>query len=388
MEEEEYIRELSRCIRCGSCKAFCPTYDEAITETMGARGRLLLLWGLSTGVLKPSAILKERIFSCILCGACSESCPSGVDIQEVIYHGRSLLRKHDSRRSLLRLLTKCYSERPEMSFRLLKILYYVFPSLFKGLLPSELPERALTNGNRIYTVPKKKGRVAIFTGCLVNFLYPHLGELLINILQRFDYEVILPVGEVCCGIPLRGLGLRKEAVRLAKKNMSVFKRLNAEAVLSLCPTCVVALRVEYPKLIGEGLKNAMDIASFFANKIVPRRFSPSNTNFTTAFYHDPCHLRYGLGVKREPRDIIRNTGITLIDKEGQMCCGFGGLFSLYNKELSQSLLEKCSRSYSTAEAETIITSCPGCMMQLSKELKTMTVLHLIEIMGEVYANKK
>ena len=388
MNEKGYLRELSRCVRCGSCKAFCPTYDEDTTEAMGARGRLVLLWGLSTGALKPTAIVKDRLFSCILCGACSELCPLGVDIREVIYHGRSLLRKYDSKRRFLRFLSKFYAERPELSFRLLKIFHYLFPSLLKGLLPSELPEGFLKNGNRIYTVLKKKGRVAVFSGCMVNFLYPHLGELLITILQRLDYEVILPMGEVCCGAPLRSLGLEEEAANLAKKNVSVFKRLNVEAILSLCPTCIFALKVEYPKLIGEGLKKAMDISSFFVNKIAPFRISLSNTNHSKAFYHDPCHLSYGLGVKREPREIIKNIGITLIDAAEERCCGFGGLFTLHNKELSQRLLEKCSKSYPKTETETIITSCPGCMMQLRKGFKTKSVVHLIEVIEEAYASTK
>ena len=68
------------------------------TESMGARGRLTLLWGLSSGQLASSPILNDRIFSCMLCGACSGLCPLEIDIKEVIYHGRSLLKKTDKKR--------------------------------------------------------------------------------------------------------------------------------------------------------------------------------------------------------------------------------------------------------------------------------------------------
>jgi glycolate oxidase iron-sulfur subunit len=386
MEKEKYLRELSKCVRCGSCKAFCPTYDEDTTEAMGARGRLVLLWGLSEGLLKPSAVLRDRIFSCILCGACSESCPPGVDIQEVIYYGRSLLRKSDEKRRSLRVFTKFYTKMPKLSFRLLRMSQYLFPTLVKRRLSPflpELPEGTLKNESQVFTVSKKKGRVAVFTGCIVNFLYPHLGESLINILQRLDYEVILPAGEVCCGVPLRTLGLEEEAIKLARKNVDVFSRLNVEAILSLCPTCTYALKVEYPKLIGEGVEKAMDISTFLIDKLDSFNFPLLTSHSATAVYHDPCHLMYGLGVKREPREIIKNIGIDLVETEEERCCGFGGVFSFSYREISEGLLEKRIKDLEKTGAEIIITSCPGCMMQLRREANQTPVIHLIEAIEEV-----
>jgi len=385
MESSQYLIELSKCIRCGSCKAFCPTYDEDSTEAMGARGRLALLWGFSSGQLAPSPILNDRIFSCTTCGACSGLCPLGIDIKEVVYHGRSLLKNSDKKRRYLRFLTRFSTKRPNLSFRLLSITQHIlFPYLLKkGLIPfkPELPEHHLKDRLQVYTVSKKKGRVAVFTGCTINFLYPYLGESLINVLHRLGYEVILPLGEVCCGTPLRTLGLEKEAIELAKKNLGIFSRLNVDAVLSLCPTCTLAIKVEYPKLIGEGIDKAVDISSFIIDKLDPSQFSFLSSS-KGAIYHDPCHLKYGLGIEREPREIIENIGFDLIETEGTRCCGFAGVFSLSYKELSQGLLNKCIMDYTKREAEMIITACPGCMIQLTKGIKNKPVLHLIEVIEE------
>jgi glycolate oxidase iron-sulfur subunit len=385
MENSQYLIELSKCIRCGSCKAFCPTYDEDSTEAMGARGRLALLWGFSSGQLAPSPILNDRIFSCTTCGACSGLCPLGIDIKEVICHGRSLLKNTDKKRRYLRFLTRFSTKRPNLSFRLLSITQHIlFPYLLKkGLIPfnPELPEHHLKDRLQVYTVSKKKGRVAVFTGCTINFLYPHLGESLINVLHRLGYEVILPSGEVCCGAPLRSLGLEKEAIELAKKNLGIFSRLNVDAVLSLCPTCTLAIKVEYPKLIGEGIDKAVDISSFIIDKLDPSQFSFLSSS-KGAIYHDPCHLKYGLGIEREPREIIENIGLDLIETEGTRCCGFAGVFSLSYKKLSQGLLNKCIMDYTKREAEMIITACPGCMIQLTNGIKNKPVLHLIEVIEE------
>lgn len=390
MDKEKYLRELSKCVRCGSCKAFCPTYDEDTTEAMGARGRLVLLWGLAEGLLKPSAVLMDRVFSCMLCGACSESCPLSVDIQEVIYQGRSLLRESDKQRKSFRFFIKWFAKAPSLGFRFLRTVQYLFPSLIKRKLCSflpEVPEGPLKNKRQVYTVPKKKSRVALFTGCTVNFLYPHLGESLIYVLQRLNYEVILPAGEVCCGVPFRSLGLEEDAVRLAKKNMAVFSKLNVEAIVGLCPTCIYALKKEYPKLIGKGLDKAMDISSFLIDKLDAFHFSPFTSHAATATYHDPCHLIYGLGVKREPREIIKSIGIDLIEAEETKCCGFGGVFSFSNRNMSEVLLEKRITDLKKTEADTIITSCPGCIMQLSRKDHHTPVIHLIEAVEEAMSHQ-
>ncbi|MEW6002944.1 MAG: (Fe-S)-binding protein [Nitrospirota bacterium] len=386
-QSKRYLEELNKCVRCGSCKALCPIYDDDPSEAMGPRGRIALLWGLSMGELKPSAVLNERIFSCILCGACSESCPPGVDIKEAIYHGRSLLRKSDKKRQYLRSLTKFSAKRPQLIFRFLRLSQYIlFPYLSrKGLLSfqPDLPENPLRERNRVYTVTKKKGRVAVFTGCIVNFLYSHLGESLINVLQGLGYEVILPGGEACCGVPLRTLGLEEEAMELARRNVRVFSKLKVKAVLSLCPSCITALKFEYPKLIGEGLEKAMDMSSFLIDELDTSRPSHLNSSFTSAAYHHPCHLNYGLGIKREPREIVKKAGIDLIDTEGG-CCGFGGLFSISCGEVSERLLEKRIKEYADRGVETIISDCPGCIIQLKKGFKNKSVLHLIEVIEKAY----
>jgi glycolate oxidase iron-sulfur subunit len=213
----------------------------------------------------------------------------------------------------------------------------------------------------------------------VNFLYPYLGESLINVLRRLGFEVILPVGEVCCGTPFRTLGLEEEAAEVARKNFDIFSKLNVEAVLSLCPTCTLTLKSEYPKLVGQGIDSATDISTFLLDVM---NFTGCDSPYKNAVYHDPCHLKYGLGIAREPRKIIKNIGIDLIQTYGDRCCGFAGLFSLSNRQLSRELLNNCLREYAKEKSEAIITSCPGCIMQISGEVSDKPVLHLIEIIEE------
>ncbi len=387
MKTADYLKDLEKCVRCGSCKAYCPTYDEDGTEAMGARGRLALLREVSLQRLKPTPLLNDKIFSCILCGACSGLCPSGVDITEDIYYGRSILKQSDKTRRYLRFLTKFFSKNPNLNFKILQMFQFILLPYFtkKGFLPSnfKLSENTFKNGQQVYKPSKTRGRVAIFTGCSTNFLYPHLGKSLIDVLLEAGYEVIVPNGEVCCGVPLRTLGLEKEALELAKKNMRIFGKLKVEAVLSLCPTCILAIKEQYPKLIGKGIGNAMDISSFLLDKLDLHHLSLITKHPATVTYHDPCHLIYGLGIKNQPRELLEKIGVNVIEKRGEGCCGFGGLFSLSYRDISNSLLQKQTDKYLKTGANVIVTACPGCMMQLSKGVNK-PVFHIIELIEEAY----
>jgi glycolate oxidase iron-sulfur subunit len=334
----------------------------------------MLLYGLYQGQLKPTPALNDRLFSCTLCGICESSCPTGVNITEAIYYGRNHLRSSDRQRRYLRAVAKFSVKRPLLSFRAVKLLRPFLLYLHKkGTLPFEiqLPEEPLKNEQWIFKPKKTRGRVALFTGCSVNFLFPRLGELLIKVLLRAGYEVVLPPGEVCCGAPLRTLGLEQETAELARKNIEVFGKLHTEAVLSLCPTCTLTIKKHYPRLIGQGLENTMDISEFLLDKLAV----PAVTHYKNVIYHDPCHLYYGLGIKEQPREILRQLGIKGIEPEEAGCCGFS--LSLSHKEISSGLLKNLNEYQ---KADTLVTSCPGCILQLKRQHKN--VMHIIELIAE------
>src|SRR4030065_2136489 len=88
MNERQYHNAISRCVRCGACKSLCPTYFASANETMSARGRVAMLGGVAEKYLSPGKGIADGIFSCMLCEACKESCPGGINIPDVIYHPR------------------------------------------------------------------------------------------------------------------------------------------------------------------------------------------------------------------------------------------------------------------------------------------------------------
>ncbi len=365
------------CIRCGSCKTTCPTYEIRQNETETARGRIAILKALLSGRIEPMQGAVDAVFGCIQCGACTGNCAPGIDIQELLYRGKAHLKKYAKKDRMFRRMTQISLHHRDLLLRIARMLQTPVHAYLcrKNILPDTLPlpKETLKQLPQVVSPRKKIGRVAVFKGCSTGYLFPHLGSALMRILLHLGFEVVLPRAEVCCGAPFRTLGMEKTAKTLARKNLEIFGKLQVDAIISLCPTCVMAFRKEYPKLIHAGIENVVDIASFLTTKTIRL----VDTTDESAFYHDPCHMLYGLNVVDEPRELLKKSGITLKETP-HSCCGFGGTYSLKFRGDSLKLAGKRKDAIEGLSVNTVYTSCPGCMLQLKKVLPFMKVLHLVE----------
>jgi len=393
MNDTAYQNELSKCVRCGACKTLCPTFLTTLNETMGARGRVAMLGGLEENRLSPTKTLAEKIYSCMLCEACRDLCPAGINIPEIVYQGRARLKDSFRKGFLLRTALKHSITRMDTAFTVLrwaqKILYA--PLFYKGTL-SHMPEivsEPFKNSFQVYKQKKKAGRIAIFAGCSVNYFYPELGRALSRVLFKKGYEVVVFKGESCCGAPLRSAGLKDEAISLARRNVEHFSKVRAEAIISLCPTCATVIRDQYPHLAGNTISNFMDIHEFLIKYNIAAGLE---INPAVVTYHDPCHLHFALGITDEPRQILKGIkGVEFVEmRHAHECCGFAGLFSLYFNDISRDIGKRKIENIINTKADTVVTSCPGCIMQL-ENLRRMTnaeinIRHIVEVIDEAMSN--
>ena len=383
----------SLCVKCGNCKSLCPTHIEFMNEGMSARGRVALLKKFFSGEIESSDNLDERIFSCLLCGSCNSLCPLGISITDVVYEGRRRLADR-KKYWLFRSLMKYAFMDPARTLRifqffgnsgLLPFLRRLRPFRAMEDLGIRVPGTRLRDGASLFKVPKPRGRIAIFAGCTVDFLFPAMGLSLIYTLNAMDYDVVLPKGEACCGAPLLASGLRKEVEALAEKNLHAFKKLQAEAVISLCPTCTHFIRYEYPKIIGDGIGNVMDISRFLDDVPLDTMLMQPAESPGTVTYHDPCHSINYLGIKDEPRKILKTLGFGITEPAERGCCGLGGTVRLLHEDVSAAILETRVKALKGTDAlgmpDMIVTSCPNCVLQLGSRIKERPVKHIIEIIA-------
>jgi len=127
----------------------------------------------------------------------------------------------------------------------------------------------------------------------------------------------------------------------------------------------------------------MDVSVFLNDKL-----GQKSSIDTATTYHDPCHLKYGLGTWKEPREIITKAGLELREPRESGCCGFGGTFSVSYPEMSLNLQKKQAENLMDTGAGTIVTSCPGCMLHLGQAIRNRPVIHLIELIEEAYCLRK
>ncbi|MBI5359527.1 MAG: (Fe-S)-binding protein [Planctomycetes bacterium] len=431
--KQECLKELDNCSRCGKCRSVCPVFGEVLDERLVARGRLALLEAYLKGDIEDSEKLRNALDECLMCLRCEENCPSGVNVRKLLAFGRE-----KSGKSPLNFIVSKLIFRFGLQFRtfydiavwlmasaqaLLKHLEIV-PSSMQRHLPlylfqlrrvPDMPRKSalkLLPGRQIYKDAKMK--VAVFTGCLGNYVYPDVIKSLCGVLDSLHISYIIPKEQLCCGVPAFFYGDPKSAFYLARKNVTALKMDDVDAVLSPCASCARMLKTGYKELFNRFAgdekfahrpEKVMDIIEFLDRyidldvllteyieedgEIEPDRMRRLRIDKKVT-YHKPCHLSWD-GADEANRRILRQMADYVESPEGNLCCGGGGLFSAKYEDLSSKIAVKKIKSIERSGAEIVATPCPGCMMQIRENMKTAglpgKVLHPVELLNELLKAK-
>jgi coenzyme F420-reducing hydrogenase delta subunit/formate hydrogenlyase subunit 6/NADH:ubiquinone oxidoreductase subunit I len=86
---KKWESELNKCIRCGYCYELCPLFKSNNWESDTPRGKLLLIYGMITGEVKPTKEIVDKIFQCFYCKNCSDNCSAGVPVTDILSDARA-----------------------------------------------------------------------------------------------------------------------------------------------------------------------------------------------------------------------------------------------------------------------------------------------------------
>jgi len=240
---------------------------------------------------------------------------------------------------------------------------------------------------------------ALFVTCLVDEFFPEVGEASMVCLDRVGCRPEFPAAQTCCGQPMFNMGYRDEARRLARRFIEIFEPY--EAIVAPSGSCTSMVRVFYPELFEnqpEWKKRAEALASrvfelteFLAQNGFPSSSAPSAAAKTTRVtYHDSCHLLRELGVHAQPRRLLQGAaGLELVELEGaNVCCGFGGAFSVKMSELSEAILNDKLHALEASGADVLTATDCGCLMHLEGALRrrksSLRAVHVARVLaGEV-----
>ncbi len=100
---------------------------------------------------------------------------------------------------------------------------------------------------------------------------------------------------------------------------------------------------------------------------------------------DSCHLRNGMGVFAEPRNILAQLGDYVEIPGAADCCGAAGSYALLQKRNSRKVVSQKIEEIKALNLDYIATVNPGCTRQLVTELRRARVktkvIHLAELVA-------
>jgi L-lactate dehydrogenase complex protein LldE len=237
-------------------------------------------------------------------------------------------------------------------------------------------------------------RVGFFVTCLVDLMRPSIGFAAIELLEAAGAEVYVPPGQTCCGQPAYNSGDRADARALAAKVVAEFEA--CDYLVAPSGSCSGMIRTHYADLFADDpalLARAQALAAktreltdFLVNEAkldrVPGRFDGTVT------YHDSCAGLREMGVKAQPRALLAKVpGLSIKELPGcEVCCGFGGTFSIKFGEISARLADNKCKDIAGTGADAVVLGDLGCMLNIEGRLRrtgdTKTrVLHVAEVLA-------
>jgi glycolate oxidase iron-sulfur subunit len=393
----------------------CPVYLTTFREADVARGKLALLESVEAGTMPESRRLEEILSRCLLCGACAEVCANRVQTTLLMQAGRQRLFEVEKRGETQSALLRAVREGRLSAKVLLK-----GGALLQALACRKIPETSglhlrfplsfFTERNTIPPIAwtpflhafrsepsdAVEGlRIGFFVGCGANYLFPDMAWALVHILKRLGATIVVPEGQVCCGLPAYVAGDTETARKLARKNIEAFEALELDAILTVCASCGSHLKA-LPSLFPHDLSWHDGAASMAKKHMDAMAFLIDHLGFEASFeslrpaqgrsplrvaYHDPCHLRIGQGITQAPRRLLKALpGIELLEAShpGQ-CCGHGGDFNLAHLSLSMEILDRRMADFDKVMPNTIVTGCTGCLLQFAEGVSRSRLAGKIEV---------
>jgi len=203
-----------------------------------------------------------------------------------------------------------------------------------------------------------RGRVQLFATCIGDLVLPEAVADAELLLREAGYEVEFPRGQLCCGQPAFNSGHRRAARRVARTFVRAFARESPVVVPS--GSCATMVAHYLPELAGVEPYDVWELSAFLdrGGVAVLRR----NEGRMLA-YHDSCHMLRELGISEPPRRLLEASGATLVPlRRPDLCCGFGGTFSVRQPEISVAMAD--DKLASAGDADALVTADPGCLMHL------------------------
>ncbi len=398
------IKEAFKCIRCGSCANVCPSYGVVGGHVFGHiyTGPIgVVLTAMYHGEEKA----KELLPMCTGCKACSNICPANIDIQKLISDLNAGVVEKNGLNPIKKAIFSGVLSKPTTFKSIAKVGSIISKPITKQsrIIPSVVPKKhnfrtlpslskhsftEMFKSLNIYIQNPLK-TVLFYPGCAIEYIYPNIGIAMVKLLYRLNVRVDIPEKAVCCGLPALHSGDKYDAKQSMINNINHMKNPDYyDNYIVLCPTCGSTIKELFPQMLAdipESFEKSKEIASklkMFSEFLEGLNVKLKVKNDMKCTYHIPCHQIRGLHFSAEGmlENILKDNFVHLPDAD--VCCGFGGSFSVDFPEISASILDKKIQNILSVKADIVLTECPGCIMQIEggilKRNLNIKISHLSE----------
>ncbi|MGE5397506.1 MAG: (Fe-S)-binding protein [Chitinophagales bacterium] len=396
---QEYNDQIAKCSYCSYCQAICPVFLEDKVESVLPRNRIQVI---QCSLIDKSMPLTSRaleiIDRCLLCTNCTQGCSSQVPIDEIVVAARAALNEQKGSLSGMKnaVIGKMLKQRG------LTGLIGKAGSIAQkvGIAVKDMPPLAGKTFDKLCTGTiqaegQVRGRVAYFVGCGTNFMFPDTGMAVVNVLTRNGIEVVIPEGQVCCGIPSMAEGDIKSASEMVKTNVRIFSGLEVDAIVTDCTSCGMMFKEKFARMLPEDDPLQEDITHMtsrvwevtdYLNNI--GLYTGPDKMECTFTYHVPCHRAWSPTVRHAPRQLLQQIpGAQYVELDyPERCCGAAGSFYMDHREISEAIRSRRVKDIEDSKADLVVTQCPVCRFYIKAGLKNKNteVIHPVIMLARAY----
>ncbi|SDI45780.1 (Fe-S)-binding protein [Natribacillus halophilus] len=408
------------CVQCGYCLPACPTYKTMEKETHSPRGRINLVKMVAEGKASIED-MKEPIEKCLGCMACTTVCPTHVQYGEIFESAKEVLEDHEqksgmrkktenflfgsffpSRRWMKTLgnATWVYQasgmQKVAQTLRLTSVAPLNLDQFERALPKMPTPAERRRRETRVEPDGAKQTTVAFFKGCVMDSVFFETNRRSIELLRLAGAEVVTPVEQTCCGALHAHDGKKSDAKELAKRNIEIFENEDVDHIVNNAGGCGAKL-VEYGKLLADEPEWAAR-AEYFSEKVKDISEVLAELDGLTftkpvrkkATYQPSCHMTNVQRVTAPPRTLLAQIPeLKLAEMTNpDFCCGSAGIYNILNYEDAMDILDVKMEDVADVEPEVIVTTNPGCLLQMKLGIERegtgdmMEAVHLVDLLME------